>query len=239
MKTKKIKIAVIAVLLVVAVSIGAFAYLTRPVVAPSTDIESATPSLPGAAIQGGAVITIYRISQNASKAEFAVDEILRSSPNTAVGTTNQVAGDIQINMTDPSKSTVGTIRVNARTFKTDSSQRDGAIGRFILKSEDAANEFIDFEPTALNGMPAKITEGTPFNFEITGDLTIAGVTKPTTFHGEATVGSEGQLSVTATTTVKRSDYNLPIPNVPFVASVEDNVFLTISITANAIPSGIN
>jgi polyisoprenoid-binding protein YceI len=239
---KYIKPVVVGVLLVAAVGVAVFAYVTRPIAAPSEDITQVAEQLPppsnststSTSTPAAAQITTYRIAQSGSEAQFSINEVLRGEPNTAIGTTSQIGGDVQLNTTNPSKSQVGTISVNARTLKTDSDKRDGAIGRYILKSEDAGNEFITFGPVTVSGMPAKITKGTPFSFTLSGNLTIAGVTKTATFHGTATLVSDTVLNATASTTVKRSDFGLTIPSVPFVASVEDNVILSVTIVADKV-----
>ena len=40
------------------------------------------------------------------------------------------------------------------------------------------------------------------------------------------------MTGTAETKIKRSDYNLVIPNIPFVASVDDEFAITVNIVAN-------
>lgn len=209
------------------------AYFGKPVAAPSTEIGNAGEGLaPSGAASG--TTTIYRIVPEESEARFSVGEVLNGSPFTAVGATNQIAGEIEVNAANPADSRIGLIRVNARTLKTDSAQRDKAIARFILKSEDPANEFIEFRPSALRGMPARAAERTAFGFELEGDLTISGVTRAAVFRGTALLASAEKITATAEATVKRSDYDLRIPNVPFVASVEDAVALRVTIAAERV-----
>src|SRR5689334_19679618 len=43
---------------------------------------------------------VFEIDPAASSAKFVVDEVLRGSPKTVVGTTNQVAGQIAANLGD-------------------------------------------------------------------------------------------------------------------------------------------
>ena len=126
---------------------------------------------------------------------------------------------------------IGTIKINARTIKTDDDRRNGMMGRFILKSEDSVNEFITFEATEITGLPASANIGDPLHFAITGNLTIAGVTKPATFDAHAVFMNDNTLTATASTVVKRSDYNLTIPDIPFVANVTDDVTLKIELMA--------
>ncbi len=222
------KTAIAIIIIIVVLAGGAVWYLSRPVVAPSAPTETGTEV--GTSASGG----VYRINPAESSASFRVKEVLRDVDTIAVGTTSDVAGEIAINATDVSKSTVGLVRVNARTLKTDSAQRDGAISRLILNSEEAANEFIEFRTTSISGITPATQISTGMSFTVTGDLKIKGVTKETTFNVNILSTDENAITGTAVGTVKRSDFGLTIPNVPFVASVEDNVELTLSFVAKKI-----
>jgi polyisoprenoid-binding protein YceI len=76
--------------------------------------------------------------------------------------------------------------------------------------------------------------GDTLTFTVTGDLTIAGTTQPVTFDVTAALETADTLAGSAETTVLRSDFNLSIPNVPFVANVGDEVTLKLNFTANAV-----
>lgn len=215
------------VLVLALLGAGAFFYITRPVKAPSADVPSKD------ATHAPAGTTRYAVTPGDSGAEFNVWEVLRGKDFLVVGKTTNVHGDIFLNRETPSASTMGTIRVNARALKTDSPQRDGAIARLILRSENDANEWMTFAPTALSGMPAVIVEGQTFNFSATGNLTIAGVTRSATFHGSVTLTDAATLTGHAETTVQYKDFGLTIPNVPFVARVDENVALKVNLVARA------
>src|SRR5262245_14265399 len=69
---------------------------------------SAVPLAPGAAGSGSLSLQIV---PEQSEARFTIDEILRGRPNTVVGKSNQVAGEIAVNPNDLSAAKVGAIRV--------------------------------------------------------------------------------------------------------------------------------
>jgi polyisoprenoid-binding protein YceI len=115
--------------------------------------------------------------------------------------------------------------------------RNRTIRGQILQSAQDQYEFINFQPTALSGLPASVTMGEPFSFQITGDLTIRDITKPVTFDVTVTPKSETEISGTAKTTVQRGDFNLIIPNVPMVANVSEAVQLQIDFVAQPAESG--
>lgn len=180
---------------------------------------------------------VFRISSEESQVEYIINEVLNGSDFMVVGVTNQVAGDILINLSDPSQTEIGEIAINARTFETDEDRHDNSVARFILKSKgENANEFITFTPTSISTLPASIAVGDTLELEITGDLTIAGTTNSVSFSGTFTLESADRLVGSAETTVNYADFNLSIPDVPFVASVEDSVILRIAFVANAVTS---
>jgi polyisoprenoid-binding protein YceI len=176
-------------------------------------------------------LTVYEISQAASTVQFELDEDLRGVRTTVVGTTDQVAGQLALDLSDLSTAQIGQIQINARTLATDNNFRNRAIQNEIL--ETGAYEFISFVPTAVNGLPASAAVGEEISFTIDGDLTIRDITESITFTVVATAVSDTQISGTATATVPRETYGLTIPEVPNVANVENEVDLIISFVADA------
>jgi polyisoprenoid-binding protein YceI len=220
-----------------ALGLGAYSYL-KPTAAPTAQV-SVVPLTTMAANQAGVQapsgaasdITIYEIQSSASTASFIVGEVLRGSPYTVVGTTDQVAGQIAFDPSDPSSAQVGTILIDARTLVTDDESRTRALGNRILNTDQY--EYISFTPTELSGLPESTVEGQPFTFQLTGDLTIKNVTRPVSFEVTVTPTTDGKLSGTATTTINYADWGVSIPSVPFVASVDDSVMLQLDFSANS------
>lgn len=206
-----------------------------PAAAPATPAPAPEPAAPAQltpAADGQAVL--YRFAAGEGKASFAVDEILNNAPFTAVGITDEVAGDVIIDWSSPSDSQLGTIVVNARTLETDNPFRDRAIRNSVLESGQDEYEFITFAPTELRGLPAQIAVGETVDFEVVGDLTIREITLSTVWAASVTLTSMEQVSGSASTEVLRSDYDLQIPSVPRVAGVDDDVLLTIEFTAQVV-----
>jgi polyisoprenoid-binding protein YceI len=188
-----------------------------------------TAAEPGESAAGGLII--FEINQAESEVRFELDEDLRGIRQTVVGTTDQIAGQIALNLSDLSTAQVGEIQINARTLATDNNFRNRAIQNEILDTEEY--EFISFVPTAVNGLPASAAVGEEIGFTIEGDLTIRDVTEPVTFSVTATAVSGTQITGIATATVLRDTYGLTIPEVPNVANVENEVDLIITFVANA------
>ncbi len=176
-------------------------------------------------------VKIYTISPEGSAVRFELDEDLRGSRITVVGETDQVAGELALDLTDLSTAQVGVMQINARSLVTDNNFRNRAIQNEILNTGNF--EFITFEPTAVNNLPDSAAVGDTVEFTIDGNLTITDKTLPATFTVTATVVSEDQITGTATAVVNRTDFGMNIPNVPNVANVEEEVELHIDFTANA------
>lgn len=217
------KKALIVLIVLVVAGFAAFTYATRDLAAPSALVEVDSVKLP---VSAG--VDMYTISNAGSEARYELDEILKGNPKHVTGVTNAVTGQIEIKA---GVVTIKDIAVNARTFKTDSEKRDNAVGRYILKSEESVNEFITFRNVVVTGASELMEVGKAVTANATGDLTIAGVTRETTFRVDGTLKDGKVLEGIATATVKRSDFALKIPEIESVTNVSDEVLLTIRIRA--------
>lgn len=177
-------------------------------------------------------LRVYQINQDASQVTFELDEDLRGERMTVVGATDQVAGELAVDLGDLSTAQIGVIQINARTLLTDNNFRNRAIQNEIL--ETGAYEFITFTPTAISGLPGSAAPGQEVAFTIEGRLTIRDVTQPVSFDVVATAISENELAGRATTSIEREAFGLVIPQVRQVANVEETVELTIEFVARAI-----
>jgi len=91
-----------------------------------------------ASASGGSMAFV--IDQARSTASFQIDEVLRGQPSTVVGTTDQVVGQVAVDLADLGAIQFSDVVINARTFATDAEQRNRAIrGPAILDS--ATDEF--------------------------------------------------------------------------------------------------
>ncbi|MFV1962689.1 MAG: YceI family protein [Acidimicrobiia bacterium] len=200
---------------------------------PSTALTTPTiVAVPTAETVG--TVKTYVIDSSQSFAGFEIDEILRGSPNRVFGETDQVAGQIQIDLADLSAIQFSQIVINARTFTTDSERRDRAIrGPIILNSASDEFEFITLDVDSAIGLSGSVETGDVLSFLLAGDLTIKGVANKVTFEVSATVTDDSTIEGSVTTTVLRSDFGIGIPTVPGVADVSDEVALDIRFVAVA------
>jgi polyisoprenoid-binding protein YceI len=177
-------------------------------------------------------VSVLQIQPGASTATFTLDEILRGSPNTVIGTTDKVAGEIALDPDEPGATKVGTITVDARTLATGNTQRNNMLHRFILATSQF--EHVTFTPTTITGLPATIELlGIPYPVKIDGKLTIKDVTRDVTFDASVTPLSFQELRGTATTTISQQDFGITIPSIPFVGGVSDEVRLDLHFVAIA------
>lgn len=206
---------------------------TAPVTETALVSETAPISEPAPATDSPTGARTFVIDQSQSEARFTLDEMLMGQPKIVVGVTKLIDGSITLDPADLTKTTLSPLQIDARDFTTDSGMRNTAIRRFVLQSNRDEYRYIVFTPTALEGLPARGNAGDTLNFQITGDLTISGVTKPVTFATTVSAESASRLSGLAKTQVLRSDFNLNLPNVPGVADVTDAVQLELQFVATA------
>ncbi|MFN8466904.1 MAG: YceI family protein [Caldilineaceae bacterium] len=198
---------------------------------PSTETDTAA-SAPAAAPAADTALQ-FQIVPEGTEARFLVGEILMGQPKTVVGATSQVTGDITVDPANPAGAQIGEIRVDASTLATDDNRRNGRLHDNILKSSSAQYQYIVFKPTAVSGMPAGVSVGQPFTFQVTGDLTILDMTAPVTFDMTVNPVSTGELQGSGKATVRYADFGISIPSVPMVAGVDEQVQLEIDFTAKA------
>lgn len=177
---------------------------TQPQTLPtvSAEIVATQP----ATLESEITSRLFRINSSRSEARFSVYETFPIG--TAIGRTNQIAGDIIIDFTTPANSQLGTIRVNLRSLKTDDSKRDLSIRCCVLLTAQDDFEFSEFVPISFSGFPEQVEVGKIYNFTVTGDLTVRGTTQPTTFNVELIIKSFDEILGSAKTIVNRSDFNI-------------------------------
>ena len=174
-----------------------------------------------------AITTTYRIDRAHSEAVFQVRHLLTK----VRGRFSDFEGTIQYDEANPERSSVNAT-IQATSIDTNESDRDTH-----LRSAD----FFDVEkfPT-LTFRSTRVTKKGSESFDVAGDLTIHGVTKPVTlnvtFLGKATDpwGNE-RLGFEGETTINRKDFGLT-----WSAALETGGFLVgdeikISVSVQALP----
>ena len=175
----------------------------------------------------------YDVDISRSEARFLIDEVLRGTPNTVVGVTDQIDGSVAIRF-DRADVEVGEFEINVRTIRTDDEMRDRSIRTLILESNNDAFEFSSFRPAEIEGIPESIGVGDELPLKVTGDLTVRDVTREVTFDLPVRVDSEEEISGYGSTTITWDDFDITIPYVggnSIVSAVDDKVILEIEFVA--------
>ena len=165
----------------------------------------------------------FVVAPTGNEARYRVREQLVSFdlPNDAVGATRDITGMLIVK---PDGAIVGDssrIIVNLTNIKSDQARRDGFIKRRTLETEKYPT--VELVPKTFVGLTAK-PGSSPTVFDMIGDLTVRGVTRPTTWKVNArTEGSD--VVGTATTAFTFKDFGLDQPKVSVVLSVEDTIKL--------------
>ena len=149
--------------------------------------------------------------------------------NEVTGSTNEIAGELQLNVADPQNALVrGEFTVNLPSLTTDQNQRDGWIRDNALQS----NQFpvAKFVATAIQNAPASYTDGSAVNFDLVGDLTVREITLPVTFAVTATLTTDTITGV-ATAPMQLTNFGFDPPSFANTLTVDNDFLLRIDLTA--------
>ncbi len=150
-----------------------------------------------------------------SFAGYRVDEVLNGTDVTVTGRTEQVTGELTVaGLTLESAS----FEVDVASIATDSANRDDYFRTEALRTDEFPTaSFVLTEPITVDAAPAV---GEVRTVQATGELTLAGVTKPVTVELQAVLnGATGQVAGSIPITF--ADFGVEAPNLGFV-SVEPN-----------------
>jgi polyisoprenoid-binding protein YceI len=194
---------------------------SAPTQAPATAVPVAAAP---AAVAAGA--TRWTLDPAGSEARFKAREQLAGHdlPNDAIGKTKSVQGSIVVDKQGAVSADQSKFEVDLGSLTSDQSRRDNFIKRSTL--DTAQYPTVVFVPTGVTGLPSPIPDIGVGDFQLTGNMTIHGVTKPVTWDVSAKK-SGNQLAGRASTVIKLVDYGMTPPKVPLVLSIEDNITLEI------------
>lgn len=148
-------------------------------------------------------------------------------PNDAIGKTSEISGGIGVGTDGKIIPTESKFVVNVGSLKSDRDRRDGYVRGRVLETDQYPT--VEFTPTGFRGLPAKLPTSGSHTFDVTGNLTVRGVTKPTTWRMTAEA-KNGQVTGNAYTLFTFADFNMQQPKVPIVLSVADTIRLEYDFT---------
>ena len=198
--------------------------------APADDTPPTTESAAGAvaeelpalepALEGA---TTFTVASTGNEVRYRVREQLAGIdfPNDAVGTTTSITGQIVIDDTGGVVSDASRFVVEAASITSDRDRRDNYIRRRTLTVDQ--HPTIVLVPTELRGLTMPDGAGRD-TFQIVGDLTVRGVTRPTTWNATAQFRN-GHVTGSAVTRFTFPDFQMEKPRVRSVLSVADTIAL--------------
>ena len=187
---------------------------------------AATAAQPAAALR-------LVVAPTGNEARYLVRERLmgRDMDNDAVGATSAVTGGIVLDDAGRIVPAESRFTVNVTGLKTDSDRRDNYVRRRLLQTDSFPT--VELRPTAVRGLPAGLSlaqpPAGPQTFTLVGDLTVRGVTRPTTWQVTAEYRN-GQVTGKAATAFTFAEFQMTQPKVPIVLSVADTIRLEYDFT---------
>jgi polyisoprenoid-binding protein YceI len=204
--------------------------------APATSVPATTAPAPAAAATVAARPAAdpqgvtFVIDSAASQASYHARETLagRSLPSEAVGTTRKVSGTIVLDGNGSPVADRSTITVDLSSLQSDESRRDN----FIKGNTLNTNRFptATFVPKSTDGLPSPLPTSGSATFQLTGDLTVRGVTRPVTWQVAANF-ADAAMTGNATTRVQITDFGMTPPKAGPVLSIEDELTLELDFAA--------
>ena len=205
---------------------------TKPA-AEATKPAAAAPATAPAAPAGSIQLTL---APDSSEARYRAREQLvgRSLPSDAVGSTRAVTGTIVLMPNGAIVREQSKITIDLRTLKSDESRRDRFIQGSTLETGQYPNA--EFVPTEARGLPAPLPTDGEASFDLAGDLTVHGVTRPTVWKVTARFAPQ-EVTGTAALTIKLDDFGMTTPRVGPVLSIEENLQLELDFRATRAGAG--
>jgi polyisoprenoid-binding protein YceI len=166
----------------------------------------------------------FTVAADGNAARYRVREQLLGFdfPSDAVGVTARVAGAVVVDGAGRIVAAESRIVVDLSDLTSDSERRDNFIKRRTLETE--SHPAAVFVPRRIEGLDGPVPAAGAVRFRVAGDMTVRGATRPVVWNviarrdGDAVVG-------TATTRFPFSHFDLEIPRVRSVLSVDDDIRL--------------
>lgn len=171
-----------------------------------------------------------------TEARYLVKEQLArlDLPNDAVGVTTAVEGSLVFGPEGAIRSDQSHLTVDLSSLKSDESRRDNFIKGRTLETDQYP--LASFVPMEAPGMPSPLPTEGEATFQLVGEMTIHGVTTGLTWEVAAIFEGDTANGL-ATTSFPFSQFDMSVPRVFLVLSVEDNIRLQIDFRMKVTESG--
>jgi polyisoprenoid-binding protein YceI len=194
---------------------------------PSTEAEArSVPSAPAEpATQGNAAVAVrYVTAPTGNAARYRIREQLvgLDLPNDAVGETSAVTGSIAADAKGNIIAGSSKFTVDVTGLKSDKDRRDNFVRRRVLETEQHPS--VTFVPKSVRGVSLPLPTSGKRSFELIGDMTVRGTTRPTVWKVDATFHPD-RMTGAASTSFTFDDFGITQPRVPVVLSVDETIKL--------------
>jgi polyisoprenoid-binding protein YceI len=142
--------------------------------------------------------------------------------NDAIGATRAVSGQIALAADGSVIPEESKITIEVGGLKSDQDRRDNYVRRRLLVTD--SNPTVVFQPTSIKGGPKAIPTSGNSVFTLAGNLTVRGVTRPTTWTVNVRYLPSAVVGL-ASTAFTFADFSIPQPRVPVLLSVADTIRL--------------
>lgn len=189
---------------------------------------SAVPSMMAqgpAAAPAGPPTAVKLDVADGSTASYRVQEQLAgiNFPTEAVGTSAALSGTIMLKPDGSVDSSQSKLSIDLKTLKSDQDMRDGYVRGRTLETDKFPTA--DFVPTKIQGIPTPMPTMGQAGFQLTGNMTVHGVTKEITWNGVTTFAKDGSVAGRATTDFTFATFGLTKPTLARLLSVDDKIQL--------------
>lgn len=166
----------------------------------------------------------YTVAPQGNEARYRVREQLArlSFPNDAIGKTSKIEGGITVDASGAIVQSESRFTIDMASLATDNDRRDNYVRRNTLQT--AEHPTAVFVPTAFRNLKFPLAASGDVTFQIVGNLTLRGVTKPVTWDVTGKIAN-GAITGDATTRFTFADFEIAKPRVASVLSVEDDIRL--------------
>jgi polyisoprenoid-binding protein YceI len=169
--------------------------------------------------------TRFVVAPEGNEANYRVQERITTVdiPNyEAVGKTQKVSGAIVLDEAGRLVPGQSKIVIDVTTLKSDQERRDGYVQRRLLETEKYPT--VEFVPTAVRGLAGALPTSGTRKFQVVGNLTVKGVTRPTTWDVTAQFNGE-TITGAAATSFTFADFELKKPSVSVILTLADELKL--------------
>ncbi|MEA2762245.1 MAG: hypothetical protein QOD47_1529 [Gemmatimonadaceae bacterium] len=216
---KWIRVAFIALVPVLGCSSGeprtAYAGSAPPATVQSAQTRSATAPALRLVLSPTGNVARYRVREQLMGHDL---------PNDAIGETKTLSGAIEFDSKGNVISQSSRFVLDAGTFVSDQNRRDGYVRGRLLDAQQYPS--IVLVPTSVRGVSLPLPSSGTAPIEMTANLTVHGVTRPTVWNGAAKF-ADGRVTGAAATAFTFNDIQMAQPRVPVLLSVADTIRLEI------------